>query len=141
MKNEKGLTLIEVIAYIAIASIILILSFSIMSTSKEEHDEQYQNTQKLTQNSYVMKQISSDIRESINLDSSSNRIIMQKKNSIETIYRYDEDIFTLYRNDQPIANNLKSFLIKANTNNKSVSIQLTNLRDEQLNTTIYLRRD
>ena len=141
MKNEKGLTLIEVIAYIAILSIVLILSFSIMSNSKAEHEEQYNNIQLLTKNSYVMKQITSDIRESIDLESSSNQIIMQKKNSIETIYRYDEDIFTLYRNDQPIANNLKSFLIKANTNQKSVSIQLTNLRDEQLNTTIYLRRD
>lgn len=141
MKNEKGLTLIEVIAYIAILSIILILSFSVMSNSKAEHEEQYNNIQLLTKNSYVMKQITSDIRESIDLESSSNRIIMQKKNSIETIYRYEEDIFTLYRNDQPIANNLKSFLIKANTNKKSVSIQLTNLRDEQLNTTIYLRRD
>ena len=141
MKNEKGLTLIEVIAYIAILSIVLILSFSIMSNSKAEHEEQYNNIQLLTKNSYVMKQITSDIRESIDLESSSNQIIMQKKNSIETIYRYDEDIFTLYRNDQPIANNLKSFLIKANTNKKSVSVQLTNLRDEQLNTTIYLRRD
>ena len=141
MKNEKGLTLIEVIAYIAILSIVLILSFSIMSNSKAEHEEQYNNIQLLTKNSYVMKQITSDIRESIDLESSSNQIIMQKKNSVETIYRYDEDIFTLYRNDQPIANNLKSFLIKANTNKKSVSVQLTNLRDEQLNTTIYLRRD
>jgi type II secretory pathway component PulJ len=139
MINEKGLTLIEVIAYIAIASIILILSFSIMSNSKAEHDEQYKNAQKLTQNSYVMKQITSDIRESINLNSSLNLVTMQKKNSIETTYSYDASTFTLYRNSQPIANNLKSFFINANSD--SVNIQLTNLRNEQLNTTIYLRRD
>lgn len=139
MKNEKGLTLLEVIAYIAILSIILVLSFSIMSNSKAEHNEQYKNTQLLTQNSYVMKQITSDIRESINLESSSDLVIMQKKNSIQTTYNYDASTFTLYRNSQPIANNLKLFYIRANSD--SVNIKLTNLRNEQLNTTIYLRGD
>lgn len=139
MKNEKGLTLIEVMAYITISSIILTLTFSIMSNSNAEHEEQYKNTQELAQNSYVMKQITSDVRESINLNSSSNLVTMQKKNSITTTYSYDPSTFTLFRNNQPIANNLKSFLINANSN--SVSIRLTNLRDEQLNTTIYLRRD
>lgn len=137
MNNEKAFTLVEVIAVLSILSVILIATFSLMSQSKAEHDTQLKNNQALSLNSYILKQITSDIRESIDITSIHDEIIMSKLNSVQTIYKFDKASNILYRDGQTLANDLKSFDI--NLSNNAVTIQIANVRNEILNTRIYLR--
>lgn len=137
MKNEKGITLLEIIAALSILSVILLATFSLMSQSKSEHDVQLKHNQALSQNSYILKQITSDIRESKDITSNHGEIIMSKLNSVQTTYKFDKDNNILYRNDTTLADDLKSFDIYFY--NKAVNIQIANVRNEVFNTSIYLR--
>lgn len=137
MKCEKGLTLLEIIIVLVITSIILIFTTSLITQTKAESEKQYKNSQILASNSFILKQITNDVRESIKIDETNNEIIFYKHDNSTTIYTYDQDENILKRNNQQLASNLKSFEIKVLNN--SVSIQLENLRNELINTTVFLR--
>ena len=91
MKNEHGTTLIEVIAALAISSLILIITFSLIHQSQNEHKTQLKNNETLTKNSYILKQISLDIRESILIDnySSTNEVTLIKKDNSKILYKFE----------------------------------------------------
>lgn len=139
LRNEKGLTLLEVICVISIFTIISLLLFSIVNTSQAQHTTQYKNSQKLTQTSLILKQITNDFRETTSIQKNNNEFTFIKYNSITTIYRYDSSTKTLYRNNLSLATDITSFIMESSTDLKSFNISIENRHGEKLSTTLYIR--
>lgn len=64
LSNQRGLTLVEILAAIVIASIIAFIIFGIQSNSKEQYNIQAEKNAQLTDISYALKIITKDIRKS-----------------------------------------------------------------------------
>lgn len=146
MINERGITLLEVLVVLLLSSVILITVTMLITQSNKEHAKQFEENKEIVETSYILKLITADIRESIQITSENDKIILtkHKKDPSTNIndkvsYLYDEDSTTLYRNNAVISNTLESFVIH-NTNN-SVNIQIKNVNEELIQTTIYLRGD
>ena len=137
MKNENGLTLIEVLCTIIILSIISIISFSIISTSLANHHTQKEQINELNKNSYVLKIISNDFRETIEMVENEGNITFKKHDLSTVNYTFDKGI--LYRNNIVLVENLNQFSIKM-IDNTSFELAVSNRKNEKLKTTLYLRK-
>jgi type II secretory pathway component PulJ len=138
MKNENGLTLIEVLSILVLISIISIISFSIISTSYANHQTQKEQIDELYKNTYVLKIISNDFRETIELVETSGNFIFKKYNSSTVTYTFDSPNNILYRNGIVIAEDLNRFSISM-LDSTSFELTISNRKNEELKTTLYLR--
>ncbi len=86
IKSELGMTLIEVLATLVIASIIAIFIFNIIKSSTDQNIQQTEETGNLFDISYALKVITKDIRrsEDVEIDGSELELILH--NSIEVKY-------------------------------------------------------
>lgn len=64
LTNQKGLTLLEVLAAVTIISIIIVLLYGILFNSKEQYNSQTEKNEQLSDISYALKVITKDIRKS-----------------------------------------------------------------------------
>lgn len=67
IKNNRGFTLVEVLAVILILSIVSTILFSILSSSKETNKKQLENNEQLSELSYVLKLITKDMRKPLRM--------------------------------------------------------------------------
>ena len=140
MKNENGLTLIEVLCTLIILSIITIISFSLISISHANHQTQKDHINELNKNTYVLKIISNDFRETIEIEEVGGEVIFLKHDLSNVTYTFDALNNILYRNNIVLVENLNRFSIKK-IDNTSFELTISNRKNEELKTTLYLRDD
>ena len=131
--NQKGLTLVELLAVIAITSVILMLIYGIQSNSNEQYTTQAEKNRELTNISYVLKVITKDIR-----ISSKAPVINGNTFTIGSEeYVFDTSSSSITRNGTVIAQPITAFTIEAVPPKKyKISIESTK---ESLNTEIVIR--
>ena len=60
--NERGITLVELLAAIVLASIVMMLIYSVLMTGTKQYKSQFDKNKQVTEISYTLKMITKDIR-------------------------------------------------------------------------------
>lgn len=133
-ESEKGVTLIEVLAALALLSIIMLLASSIHIFSQKQMGHQSKEIQVQSNVRLAAKVLTKDIRKSDSVTIiSSSKFEVNKANL--TVDRYEFKDNTLYKNDQPFISDIQSFTINKNPDD-SISLSVANLPE----TTILIRK-
>lgn len=112
--NQKGLTLVELMAVIVIMSIIFILISRIQLTSSEQYTLQTEKNNQLTDLSYTLKVITKDLRKS----GKAPEINGNTYTIGSEIYVFDAATNSLSRNETILAHPITAFTIKSITSQK-----------------------
>lgn len=132
LKNQKGITLVEVLAILIIFSIISSFVMGIMSNSNNSHKVEIQKYQEINNISSTFKIITKDVRKTLNVE-------YDKINNIYTLNTNDELVKyelvknSLLRNGQKINTSIHTF----NIDQSAHSLQITTLDGKS--TTVYFR--
>ncbi|WP_155590365.1 PilW family protein [Lysinibacillus cavernae] len=125
IKNNRGFTLVEVLAAILILSIVSTILFSILVSSKETNNKQLENNDQLTEMSYVLKLITKDMRKTITYDPT-NSTFKNRDGSVQYTYIFDTEKNTINRNNEIIATNIHSFSLTRIGDSISINIESNN---------------
>lgn len=157
IKNQKGITLVELLATVVILFIISLFIFNIVYSSTNQNESQRKESSQINDAAYLLKQITKDIRKTNNLDShdlTTNTYIF-KGDSLVIKYKYNAVNKKLYRYvvDDPengvivneddlkkgvIVNNVDAFSIPNPTSNQ-LEIKFT-INGKNYDTKIALRK-
>lgn len=138
LQNEKGMTLLEVLAATIIVTIISVLLLSILINSNNTSNKQMKASMQLTDTSYVLKVITKDARKSTQLKSNKDQYTLKNdQNTEEYIYIFNREDQLLTRNTEVIASNVLDF--KIDNMGNYITIEITQLGDKPFLSTIYFR--
>ena len=137
-QNEKGMTLLEVLAVTIIASIVSVLLLSILINSNTTSNKQMKSSMQLTDASYMLKVITKDARKSTQLIvSGDDYTLKNNQNTDEFIYTYNREQKILTRNTEVIASNIENFSI--DNMGTYISIRIEQPGNTPFLSTIYFR--
>lgn len=141
-QNERGVTLLEVLAVTVIATIVSIVLMSILTNSKTTSDKQMKSTIQLSDTTYILKVVTKDIRKSTEihkktLDKYTEFTLINNQNNQKYTYVYSQKDQTITRNDEMIAANVLDFKIEDKRSH--VIINITTPNSKPFSSTIYFR--
>ena len=115
MKNEKGFTLVEVLAVIVILAIVGSILFNLLTSSNKEYKSQVDDTTNLNELSFIMKEITRDFRKSKIVDIQNNQVVFKTKenNQEKVIATYTKTGDTLSKNGSPYQTKIGSFCVQS----------------------------
>lgn len=142
MKNEKGFTLVEVLAGIVILAIVGAILFNLLTSSNKEYKSQVDDTTNLNELSFIMKEITRDFRKSLNnpvIDKNSNTVIFKttENGQEKVIATYTKTGDTLSKNGLPYQTKIRSFCVQS-TKEPSKSTCLSTSKTPSAQEGIYL---
>ncbi|MEK4084718.1 PilW family protein [Psychrobacillus sp. FSL K6-1415] len=140
--NEKGITLVELLAAVVLASIVMLLVFSVLMSGTKQYKNQLEKNNQLTDISYALKMITKDIRKTEN-----PRIISKSEIELNGI-NYSKVGNTITRNGDVIARDIEIFFVddgyetgKYDEKNIKWFIEIKSLdQKETKKTEIYIRK-
>ncbi|MCK1996571.1 prepilin-type N-terminal cleavage/methylation domain-containing protein [Psychrobacillus psychrodurans] len=140
--NEKGITLVELLAAVVLASIVMLLVFSVLMSGTKQYKGQLEKNNQLTDISYALKMITKDIRKT-----KEPQIISVSEIELNGI-NYSKVGNTITRNGDVIARNIELFFVddghgtaKYDENNIKWFIEIKSLDQKKTKKTeIYLRK-
>ncbi|MFJ6263894.1 type II secretion system protein [Lysinibacillus xylanilyticus] len=140
--NERGVTLLEVLAVTIIATIVSIVLMSILTNSKTTNDKQMISTIQLSDTTYILKVVTKDTRKSTKilmkaLDEYTEYILINNQNNQKYTYVYHRKNQTITRNDEMIAANVLDFNIEDKRSH--IIIDITTPNSKSFSSTIYFR--
>lgn len=146
LRNESGLTLIEVLAAAVIGTMLLLLIWNALLFGLKQYKNQSTKAQDLTDVTYIAKIITKDIRkaEKISIGKTGDSLFLTIDNDTK-IYVFNESEGTLLLNERPIFSEIKSFYIRRDKKVPNIlEIKIThysdNSEEEKINTEIYMRK-
>ena len=142
MNNEKGLTLVEILAFIVLAAIISVLAYNLLSSTNAEGAAQTKENRELQTVTYALKVVTKDVRQSIgaNIVNDKRFTLVNALNVSDNVnYVYNESLKTLSRNSQIIAVNVELFEVIHTP--VSITLKITNSKNESVETTLYYRKE
>lgn len=115
MKNEKGFTLVEVLAVIVILAIVGSILFNLLTSSTKEYKSQVDDTTNLNELSFIMKEITRDFRKTKIVDIQNNQVVFKTKenNQEKVIATYTKTGDTLSKNGSPYQTKIRSFCVQS----------------------------
>lgn len=115
MKNEKGFTLVEVLAVIVILAIVGSILFNLLTSSNKEYKSQVDDTTNLNELSFIMKEITRDFRKTKIVDIQTNQVVFKTKenNQEKIIATYTKTGDTLSKNGSPYQTKIRSFCVQS----------------------------
>ena len=140
--NEKGITLVELLAAVVLASIVMLLVFSVLMSGTKQYKGQLEKNNQLTDISYALKMITKDIRKT-----KEPQIISVSEIELNGI-NYSKVGNTITRNGDVIARGIEIFFVddgyetgKYDEKNIKWFIEVKSLdQKETKKTEIYLRK-
>lgn len=159
MKNEKGFTLVEVLAVIVILAIVSAILFNLLTSSNKEYKSQVDDTTNLNELSFIMKEITRDFRKTKIVDIQNNQVVFKTKenNQEKVIATYTKTDDTLSKNGAPYQTKIGSFCVQSTEepsvgtqdcmNNaagkektsKGIYVNIKNINGKRVETTLYSR--
>lgn len=136
MKNERGLTLVELIATIAIASLALIFIISILIVIQKQYSSNTESTKQLTDISIAMKSITRDLRsaELVNIPNDYS-LEIEHANGKEISYQLHGRV--LQKNSSNYLYEIAHF--KVEEDNNKITVEIENIKGKKLRTEIVVR--
>ncbi|RXH52865.1 prepilin-type N-terminal cleavage/methylation domain-containing protein [Kurthia gibsonii] len=141
MKNEKGFTLVEVLAVIVILAIVGSILFNLLTSSNKEYKSQVDDTTNLNELSFIMKEITRDFRKTKIVDIQNNQVVFKTKenNQEKVIATYTKTGDTLSKNGSPYQTKIRSFCVQSTKEpSKSTSDCLSTSKTPSAQEGIYL---
>lgn len=146
MKNEKGFTLVEVLAVIVILAIVGSILFNLLTSSNKEYKSQVDDTTNLNELSFIMKEITRDFRKTKIVDIQINQVVFKtKENNQEKViatYTYTKTGNTLSKNGSPYQTKIRSFCVQSTkepSKSTSTSDCLSTSKTQSAQEGIYLK--
>lgn len=159
MKNEKGFTLVEVLAVIVILAIVSAILFNLLTSSNKEYKSQVDDTTNLNELSFIMKEITRDFRKTKIVDIQNYQVVFKTKenNQEKVIATYTKTGDTLRKNGSPYQTKISSFCVQSTKepsvdtqdcmNNaagkektsKGIYVNIKNINGKRVETTLYSR--
>lgn len=136
-KDNKGLTLVEVLAVVVILSIISISVMNILINSSKTHNNQVIENQQLMDVTYVAKVLTKDIRKSnryVKLGDNSHFKIISSSTNEEYHYEYNSSSKKVYRNGVLLAEHIIEFSV-----NEHLEIKIVSEKGQTIETKLYFR--
>lgn len=133
-KNERGMTLVELLAALVLGVIVMGIVSTILVQSVNEQTRQTSNNGQLTEMRYVLKLVTKDMRKSTNLKDNQSFTI---NNSSIATYTFDPSNQSVYRDNVVIARKIKSFSIKEAS--QGVQIRIEAVNGHVIDTELYFR--
>lgn len=138
VKNQKGVTLIELLAAIALLSVVLLLANSLHIFGQNQMTNQTTEIQNQSNVRLAMEIITKQIRKASTINVDSNGVLTLDNTDI---YKLDNNSLT--KNSQPLVTNLQTFNIQYDGSKVIITIAdlpNTNTPQTTLSTTIYIRK-
>ncbi|MFF2755068.1 PilW family protein [Psychrobacillus sp. NPDC058041] len=136
LNTEKGVTLVELLAAIVLASLVMVLVYSVLMTSTKQYNYQLEKSNQLTDISYALKIITKDIRKT-----EKPQIVNESEIDLNGIkYSFNNNMIT--RNGVAIANSIKGFRVEGNSVKWIIEIKSSDPKgvEKTEKTEIYLRK-
>lgn len=110
LRQQAGLTLIELLAVITLASLLGILLMNVLFSSNKQYNSQISTTSNLNELSFISKELTKDFRQSTSVAIGQQSVSFSKATYLYTDGR-------LKRNTQAYATKLKTFCISSTNTN------------------------
>lgn len=143
MNNEKGITLVELLAAIAISSIVAVFIIALYLSIQKQYTGQSEQIKNLTDITIAAKAITKDLRSAIEVDVDENNDkeifikIQIDEEEEEITYLFDDEENILRRNGAPYLYQLRDF--KVEEENYKVSFEFKSETGKALKTDIVIR--
>lgn len=135
--NESGITLAELLATLAIASIVLILTISLFVAFNKQYSKQSDEIHDLTNVSTAVQAITKNIRSALEVEVNSDKDAITITLPEETItYALVND--TLEKNNHVYLNNVHSFDVE--NDGDTITLEIHGSANQKVKTTIVLRK-
>lgn len=131
IKNEKGVTLIELIVSLAIFSVIISLTLSVLLFGSRTFKMQTNETNNLLNVSNAMHYITKEIRKANQIEIEKGILILNEKD----VYKLENNI--IMKNTTPMFYNIELFEIAKSSS--KIDIKIKGIGEEKVESTIYLR--
>lgn len=141
-RNEKGISLVELLAVFVISGIVIMLIIAIFIFTQKQFQTQSEDAHHLTDITIAMKEITKDIRAyELNIPASPEKtqdeIVFIDGSNYKT-YALDEEI--LLKNASPYIYDVKKFEVKFDENDHDIiTINIESVTGQQLETTLMVR--
>jgi prepilin-type N-terminal cleavage/methylation domain-containing protein len=141
INNERGLTLIELLAVLVIGSIILILISNIHIFGHKQNKEQSQKATSLYDVSYASKVITKEIRKAEKGKVKNNILTLNPDKPNQVIFK--ESNGSILMNGNPIVKDITKFIVKRKeVSNKIIELDIESQGiNGKIKTEIYFRGD
>ncbi|WP_158587432.1 PilW family protein [Neobacillus notoginsengisoli] len=137
LKNQKGLSLVELLAGLALLSMIMLLASSIHLFGQKQAISQSAQVQNQSDVRLALKILTKEIRKATSVTVSNNTLTINDTD----IYKLEKGNLT--KNGVPIISNLKNLSIKMENNKVTLSVTAlaaSNSPESTLSTVIYTRK-
>lgn len=140
LRNESGMTLVELLASIALLSVVLSLVGAVHLFGQRQYLAQSYSAGQSNDFAYTLSVISKEVRKTSFAD-----VTVSESESGDAILTVDAEAFSqqgdqlVKNNDQVLANGVADFTVELNATEKSVAIVLKS-PEKEYQTKIYLRR-
>lgn len=134
--TEKGITLVELLAAIVLASIVMLLFYNVLMAGTKQYKNQLEKNNQLTEISYALKMITKDIRKT-----EKPKIINSSQIELNGV-NYSKDGNTITRNGVVVASSIERFQVTGNNIKWVIEIESSNQTGikKTEKTEIYLRK-
>ena len=133
IKNQNGVTLVELLAVIVITGFILVLISNIHFFGQKQYKDQTQNTGNLNNLTYTMKVITKEIRKSKDV-----KVVSPNEMNLDDVqYKFDSTSKSINKDGMLFIADVKDFKIQQS--GEELRIEITNLSNKKLKTTILVR--
>ncbi|AGK55095.1 PilW family protein [Bacillus sp. 1NLA3E] len=136
-KNEKGITLIELLAALALVSMVILLASSVQLFGQKQVNNQTNEIQNQSNVRLALNIVTKEIRKASNVSVTNNVLTINNTD----IYKLENNI--LKKNNEPLISNIQSFTITKTEDKVTITITNTpsnNQPKTTLSATIYLRK-
>ena len=141
LRNERGLTLIEVLAATVIGTMLILLIGNALLFGLKQYKNQSIKAQELTDVTFVAKVITKDIRKAteVKVDEVGNILILIIDDD-ETKYELDDENNFLLKNNKELFERIDSFVVSESGSLLNIKIESKgkNGKVEKIETEIYI---
>lgn len=139
-RNDKGITLVELLAVLAIGGIVMVLLMSIFSNGQNQYSSQTAKAEQLNDIRYAAKVITKEIRKADKVISKQDEIILGESTPV----KFEKVNGEILKNGTPLISNVSIFTIRKVTStdrNMVINIESTDNKGKKqsIRTVIYIR--
>lgn len=137
MLNDRGISLVELLAVLAIGSIILSLIIGIMVNGQKTYSQQTHSAEQLTELRYAIKVITKEVRSAEKMTIAENRLVVQSGGRIVFKLRNGQ----LWQDGSVLAERISGLNFEMEDRVLAISMETdgTTGKKQEVNVQIYLR--
>lgn len=138
MNNQRGMTLVELLAAITLMTLVSVILISIIVQSQNAYKKNQLTNLTTTEISYLINSITRDIRQSPeNITVENNKLIILPNDGSTIVYFQESATLTVKRNSQDIISHVKDFTVSADRG--SIELEVVDYNSKAWTSTIVIR--